>query len=566
MNESNSALAQSPGDKSAAALDGAQAAIGDAQAKKKKWGKKEKENLGFWRENIEALAVAIVMALTVKLFFFEAFKVPTESMEPAIIGRVEGGDRLIVNKFVYQLRDPRRWEIIVFQYPLNRLVNYVKRCVGMPDEWLFIRNGDIYTSDGSLEHAAALKAASIQRKPDSVQDAIFDRANLIPPSDREVAQFTRYWEKANGEFGKGSVAPLKSDGKIVFRAKSGVTLVKFKRPPSQLERRGPDGVVSVPVISNRRYDSWSPSADKPGGLLGILGSPGPARGTAPGPGYDDEVGDIRLNFEVEPAGGEGAVVVRLLDGTHGIPIQVEIAVEGSGRTSRLLFGEVSKDLDVKLRPKEWTEISVANCDDRILIIVDGDEVARHDYQHAFIEPNEAKIGGGPAPAPGEDFVARAFQPTHDLPHENGVAFGFDGGRAGVRAIELSRDLYYTYAGQTDFKIPEKSYLMCGDNSPNSLDARGFKATILEYKNDDGEVITMRGDAEGVSADESQPRPMMNPFNNDQTFYDDFGNTIELDPSRIISQKTVFAHYVHRDQIVGRAYLTFWPIMQAGIIR
>ena len=86
---------------------------------------------GFWRGNLEAFTVAIVMALVIKTYAFEAFQVPTESMEPTIIGRTPGGDRIIVNKFKYQFDDPARYDIVVFRYPLSRMVNYVKRLVGL---------------------------------------------------------------------------------------------------------------------------------------------------------------------------------------------------------------------------------------------------------------------------------------------------------------------------------------------------------------------------------------------------------------------------------------------------
>ena len=70
--------------------------------------KDKKSTKGFWRENVEALTFAVIMALVIKQFAFEAYKVPTQSMEPTIIGRDLGGSRLIANKFTYMLREPRR--------------------------------------------------------------------------------------------------------------------------------------------------------------------------------------------------------------------------------------------------------------------------------------------------------------------------------------------------------------------------------------------------------------------------------------------------------------------------
>ena len=85
-----------------------------------------------WRDNIEAMTVAIIMAVVLKYFIVEAYKIPTGSMQPTLMGqpfdqnrdgRVDGGvfDRILVDKLSYHFRDPERWEIAVFRYPLEEL-------------------------------------------------------------------------------------------------------------------------------------------------------------------------------------------------------------------------------------------------------------------------------------------------------------------------------------------------------------------------------------------------------------------------------------------------------------
>ena len=71
-------------------------------------------------ENVEALAIAIVMALILKYFLIEAYKIPTGSMQPQIMGDPPTGvfDRVLVNKLVYLLRGPERFEVVVFRKPL----------------------------------------------------------------------------------------------------------------------------------------------------------------------------------------------------------------------------------------------------------------------------------------------------------------------------------------------------------------------------------------------------------------------------------------------------------------
>jgi signal peptidase I len=89
---------------------------------------------GFLRRNFEGFATAVAYALLIKQFAIDTFQVPTESMEPVIIGRDAMGDRILVDRLDYMTRDPERYEIVVFKYPLSRLVNYVKRAVGLPGE------------------------------------------------------------------------------------------------------------------------------------------------------------------------------------------------------------------------------------------------------------------------------------------------------------------------------------------------------------------------------------------------------------------------------------------------
>ncbi len=101
-------------------------------------------------EYVEAVVVALIMALILREFFMEAFKIPTPSMAPTLRGQERLGDRILVDKFIYQVRPPRRWEIIVFRYPLNLNTNYIKRLVGLPGEAVWIVDGDIWIN-GRIE-------------------------------------------------------------------------------------------------------------------------------------------------------------------------------------------------------------------------------------------------------------------------------------------------------------------------------------------------------------------------------------------------------------------------------
>lgn len=113
--------------------------------------KRERGGLTFLWEWFRSVAIALVAFLLVRAFFVEAFKIPTGSME----GTLLVGDFLLVNKMVYgaevpftkmklpAIRTPQRGDIIVFQWPVDRTKNFVKRIVGMPGDTLEMRDGNL---------------------------------------------------------------------------------------------------------------------------------------------------------------------------------------------------------------------------------------------------------------------------------------------------------------------------------------------------------------------------------------------------------------------------------------
>src|SRR6185436_4416241 len=108
---------------------------------------------GPWRDNIEAFAVAVIMAVVLKYFILEAYKIPTGSMQPTLMGNDETGifDRVLVDKLSFHFRDPQRFEVATFKYPLDRSKNFIKRIVGMPDEQLWISHGDLWVRKRETE-------------------------------------------------------------------------------------------------------------------------------------------------------------------------------------------------------------------------------------------------------------------------------------------------------------------------------------------------------------------------------------------------------------------------------
>jgi signal peptidase I len=148
-----------------------QAAIQAAKSATAEKKSKPKPRIGPIRYNLEAFGVAILGAVLLKWFCLEAFQIPTSSMQPTLMGSSEAGvyDRLLVDKLTPAIREPQRWDVTVFGYPLQQNQNYVKRLVGLPGETLFIGGGNLYrvTQDGSKRTYEPL------RKPDRIQQGLW---------------------------------------------------------------------------------------------------------------------------------------------------------------------------------------------------------------------------------------------------------------------------------------------------------------------------------------------------------------------------------------------------------
>lgn len=97
-----------------------------------------------FREYMESIAVAVILALLIRTFIIQAFKIPSSSMENTL----KVGDHILVVKFLYgthipytdliglSLKKPSRKEVIVFKYPLDPSRDFIKRCIGLPEKVL----------------------------------------------------------------------------------------------------------------------------------------------------------------------------------------------------------------------------------------------------------------------------------------------------------------------------------------------------------------------------------------------------------------------------------------------
>jgi len=104
------------------------------------------------REYVEAIAIAVVIALFIRTFIIQAFKIPSGSMKPTLLV----GDHILVTKFIYgvkipflratliPVKEPARGDIVVFIYPEDRSKDFVKRVIGIAGDTVEIRNKQIF--------------------------------------------------------------------------------------------------------------------------------------------------------------------------------------------------------------------------------------------------------------------------------------------------------------------------------------------------------------------------------------------------------------------------------------
>lgn len=118
------------------------------------------------REYTEAIIIALLLALFIRTFIIQAFKIPTGSMEPTLLV----GDYILVTKFSYgvkfmgrtviELAGPRRGDIIVFRYPPEPSKDYIKRVIGVPGDTVSIKNKQVLVNGEPLKEPYAVHRQS----------------------------------------------------------------------------------------------------------------------------------------------------------------------------------------------------------------------------------------------------------------------------------------------------------------------------------------------------------------------------------------------------------------------
>lgn len=127
---------------------------------------------GIVRDYFETIVICVIFVIFARAFVFQQSKIPTGSMIPTLLV----GDYIMVNKFVYSpssplerallpVRDIRRGDIVVFKYPEEPEKDYIKRVIGLPGEFIEIRDKAVYVNGAPLDES--YKVHETDLNPDS---------------------------------------------------------------------------------------------------------------------------------------------------------------------------------------------------------------------------------------------------------------------------------------------------------------------------------------------------------------------------------------------------------------
>jgi signal peptidase I len=414
------------------------------------------------RQTIELIVMLCLFVALVRTFSAEAYVVPTGSMAPTLLGwhreldcpschaffvvgiedegqtgeaicpncgkrglddgpSIEcGGDRVLVEKFLFELRRPRRWEVAVFHFPGEPSQAYVKRVVGLPGESIQIKGGDVLVND----RIARKSLAEIRATRMLVHDSRFqgEDAALVPR-----------WLLGPGQ-AFGSAGSL------------------WQRDGNRFVHRG-DAAGSAGEDDWLAYKHWDSGRGGYGPMTDFHGYNGNESRDL------NEVKDIAVEASLALSESIEDISVTLRSGSDRFVLRIPIGSEAPITLTRngrsVPISNLSNPFSKKGLWPKTVLLEAALMDGRFQAAVDG---------RLLFEPFDY------------DDPARSSTKS-----ESPVQLSVRGGAAVVSAIRVYRDIYYTgvlantprqaHGLRKAVKLGDDEFFVLGDNSPVSNDSR-----------------------------------------------------------------------------------------------
>jgi signal peptidase I len=334
------------------------------------------------------------------------------------------GDRVMVDKLIYQFRRPRRWEVAVFRCAADQYKAYVKRILGLPGEEITIVDGEVYANAELLRKALA--------EVRETQIPVFDLA-FVPPGGWGSRWYV-YPPDRDARLPPGDAPPpapadgivLQNNRLVLDAAASPQAEVRLEYRHVDLDGRDPAG---EPVRSATGYDGGNRSTSNV---------------------YPVHDFSVRCELDVVEAKPGATLALRLFDGADAVAAEVSVGPRAAGRASLShdKQGGLAAARGVGLEPGHTYTVEFAFVDRRVSFAVD------------------RRVVVPPVDLPAEKKRGEVRRP---------LQLGARGCRVVVTRLQLFRDIHYTQAGRHGTRVPARlgadEYFMLGDNSGNSQDSR-----------------------------------------------------------------------------------------------
>ena len=555
------------------------------------------------RETIESIVIAVALAMMFKAFEAEAFIIPTGSMANALQGQHKdmacsqcgyehqvgashdvkvaattcplcrytsptkrnnpnhktfNGDRILVNKFVYDFEDPQRYDVIVFKNPNHAKQNYIKRLIGLPGENILIENGDIYTMEKQPDETWS---KTIQPKPARKLMEVAERfadTNYFGSGLRQVG-WPRCWKQRSGEanwVGEGYGENLQYKA----TARPEVSWLRFSNNrPDEVEWEQVDdilkeeGQIKELNIKGRLVCDYVAHND------GVVGS-----SDIQSVGYH-WVGDLGFEADMKIVSGNGNLSFDIVEGGAHFLCNVDVKTGTATLSVRPPEGSEINFVDpngqVVAAPSGETSVNSSgryqvrffNADDRVYFWINDDliEFDAVDYRRSDI------------PVP--------HYSLEDPADAEPLGIGCQNLEVVVDRISCFRDLYYSSTDRPDYidSLLERFHRFGQQKYRRNSQRKGVRVSTMENESsaDPSLVYQMMRSPEKWNTEEAnalfsrkkgQTNPMFFLEQYDDRAKDQFLPMGDNSAQSLDGRVWNGPKFVERDMLIGRALIVFWP--------